>query len=204
LSWILKRFLLILTLIGIVLIGYGYYKKEQELKWEQKLQSIYQKYGDSIIRHIKNGDLYSIQSALPPNLYDKISLEDIALFIDTLQANRLYASKWHNMRVSESNATIAGKVITDSNKSYPVDMMIIKKGDRFILGALKIGNKNLLVASDKFPLCESIYSYENLKEKDINISEEKLPVPIPKEIEYTDEVNETNTTKDTNSTKKDI
>ncbi|WP_457606567.1 hypothetical protein [Nitratifractor sp.] len=126
---------------------------EKEAQKESLLQ-IYRAYGESLISDLQARRLLELQKRFGSEGERKIDLEDIALFIDTLHLEQGGEIHWKSAKGSEENLTLSGELKMDENLSYPVDMMIVRRGKEVLLRGVKVGEKTLRLDREGFPFSE--------------------------------------------------
>lgn len=127
-----------------------YQKREAEQRREARFR-LYQSYGASILGELGEGNLTKIHKRLLSAGEGEIALEDIAMFVSTLHLERSPRARWKAWEENEENVTLHGELVLDENGSYPMDMMIVKKGDKVLLHRLRVGPKILELKKEGFP-----------------------------------------------------
>lgn len=81
----------------------------------------------------------------------RVSLEDIALFVSTLHLDRNPRARWRGWEEKEGNITLHGRVLLEGNVSYPMDLMVVKRGEEVLLNRLRVGSHTLELRPEGFP-----------------------------------------------------
>jgi hypothetical protein len=142
----------ILLLIALV---YGIYISDSSPKTEigkeidtglERVSS----YADRIFEDLRRRDSYAVQNYFSPSERKKIALEDVALFIDTIDMEENTSAHWSEYNVSGENIELTGTA-EGGKKRYRVQMMLIRRGDKVMLRALRVGDKSLSGKNRGFP-----------------------------------------------------
>jgi len=128
----------ILLLLIVTVYFYHLYQKHEEECHRQAMLNLYRTYGENILGQMREGNFSGVQSLFPTKL-GEVFLEDIALFVQTLHLDRHYTTRWEEVRKSEGNVTMSGKILFDDNLSYPIDMMMVVRGREILLNRVHIG-----------------------------------------------------------------
>ncbi|WP_292660971.1 hypothetical protein [Nitratifractor sp.] len=153
-----------IVLLAIVTVySYHAFQKNEKKVEKKSLLSIYRAYGDTVLSELKNRDLLALQSQFGAEGGQKIDLEDIALFIDTLHLDRLHSPRWRDVNRSGNNLVFQGSLRLENNDSYPIDMIMIHRGGKILLESMKVGSRILKMDRDSFPLNLPIESSADAK-----------------------------------------
>jgi hypothetical protein len=183
-----------IALIVVVIYFYGQYKKIELKRHQEAIINSYKSYGEDILDSIKAGDFSKIQSSFEIDKSKNLTLEDIATFIETLHLDRIGDAKWTKIETNSSNISMSGDLVVDRNITYPIDMMIVKRGNKLILKRMIVNGKALQTKRVNFPL--NIIEDSNDSNSSSQILIKKCPT-LQKEINspYIYETNSTNSTK---------
>ena len=141
-----------IALIIVVIYFYGQYKKIELKRHQEAILNTYRSYGEDILDSIKAGDFSKLQNSFDIDKNQNITLEDIATFVETLHLDRIGNTKWSKIEAKDGNISLSGDLVIDSKTTYPIDMMIIKRGDRLILKKMIVNGKALQTKKFNFPL----------------------------------------------------
>jgi len=125
-------------------------QREAQQRQAAKMQ-LYRTYGESVLQGLKEGNLTGIQQRFSSGGKRGISLEDIALFVSTLHLDRNYQTRWETLEEGKDNVVLKGNLILEGNVSYPLDMMVVRRGREILLQKLHVGPKTLQLHSESFP-----------------------------------------------------
>ena len=141
-----------IALIVVTIYFYGKYKKMEIKRHHNSTANIYKSYGEDILISLKDGDFSKLQSSFDVDGKKSITLEDIATFVATLHLDRVGSAKWKQIDKNEGNISMSGDLVVDSSTTYPIDMMIVKRGDKLILKNMIINGQVLQTKKVNFPL----------------------------------------------------
>ena len=146
----------ILFSISILLAFYLYEPSEGKVKKSEENRTVQKIFGfaDTVFEALKKRDSYELQRHFSKEERRKIALEDVAFFLDTVEFDRNISAVWNDCNVSDENVSLSGTAKGDG-KNYRVQMMLIHKGDRIVLKAIRVGEKSLSGHNIGFPFeCE--------------------------------------------------
>jgi len=130
---------------------YHLYQKKEEERHRQALLNLYRTYGEEVLGEMHEGNLSGVQRYFASGEEGRISLEDIALFVSTLHLDQNHKIRWSDVQEGEGNITMQGSLILEGNMSYPMDMMVVRQGDRILLRRLHVGSRTLELHPEGFP-----------------------------------------------------
>jgi len=142
----------IVLLAIITVLAYRQFQINEAKAREEALMKLYRSYGESVLSDLRAHRLLALQNRFGEEGEQRIDLEDIALFIDTLHLDRARHTRWQNLKSSGNNMQLSGELQLDGNLSYPIDMIVIKRGERILLRGVKVGGKELKLDREGFPL----------------------------------------------------
>ena len=141
--------LLLIALIYGIYISDSSAKNEIEKKMDTGLERV-SSYADRIFEDLRRRDSYAVQNYFSPSERKKIALEDVALFIDTIDMDENVSAHWNECNISGVNIELSGTAKSEE-RSYRVQMILICKGDDVMLRALRVGDTNLSGKNRGFP-----------------------------------------------------
>jgi hypothetical protein len=141
-----------IALIVTTIYFYGQYKKREIKRHKDAILNIYKSYGEDILGSLKENDLSKLQSSFDINDKKSITLEDIATFVATLHLDKVGDAKWNKIEAKDGNISMSGDLLVDNGKTYPIDMMIVKRQDKLILKKMIINGQALQTKKVNFPL----------------------------------------------------
>lgn len=142
----------ILLFVGLTFYFYHAYQKREEARRREALFRLYRSYGDAVLGTIGEGNLSAFQSRFGGERSRQPSLEEAALFVTTLHLDRTPRAEWNGWSEQEGNVTLRGKLHLEGNVSYPMDLMLVKRGNgKLVLDRLHVGPKCLELHSEEFP-----------------------------------------------------
>ena len=142
----------IVLLVVITVMAYRQFQVNEAKAREEALVKLYQSYGESILSDLHDRKLLALQHRFGEEGERRIDLEDIALFIETLHLDRSGQTRWRNLKSHGDNLELSGELNLEGNLSYPIDMMIVKRGDRIVLRRMHVGGRELKLDREGFPL----------------------------------------------------
>jgi len=142
----------IVLLAIITVLAYRQFQVNEAKAREEALMQLYRSYGESVLSDLQSRRLLALQNRFGKEGERRLDLEDIALFIDTLHLDRAGEPRWRNLKSSGKNMELSGELQLDGNLSYPIDMIIVREGERILLRGLKVGGKELKLDREGFPL----------------------------------------------------
>ncbi len=143
----------IVALALLTVYFYHAYQKREERERREALFHLYQSYGTDLIASLGAKEFEKVRSLFAPERGTKrLSLEDIALFVTTAHLEKGHSSQWKSFEENESAATLHGILNLEGNLSYPMDLMLVKRGGKVLLKRFKIGGKTLELRPSMFPL----------------------------------------------------
>jgi len=116
-------------------------------------------FADRVIEELKDRKLFNLHSEFSPDKSRQIGIDDIALFVDTLQIDGIQESRWKNYSVSDREVVLIGSLVTDDNDTYPLGMVLKENNGSITLEAIRIKRKNIVAREKEFPL----NSYEKIE-----------------------------------------
>ena len=130
---------------------YSLHQKREEERRHRALLTLYRSYGQEILKGLREGNFTGIQQRFADESEGGVSLEDVTLFVTTLHIDRSTKADWKELELKGDSAVLKGELKVDGNTSYPLDMMVVRRGGRLLLRRLHIGPKNLELRRDGFP-----------------------------------------------------
>jgi len=128
-------FILLITLSPIAYYGYGRFEQWRIRRAAfEKLTS----FADRIMDHMRQKNLYELQSSFSPDIVKKLSLEDIAVFITTLEIDKSRDEVWSDSNESDGNVSLSGILRIDDKQSYPLRLMMIKRPEGITLRWIEV------------------------------------------------------------------
>jgi hypothetical protein len=86
----------------------------------------------------------------------ELSLEEAALFVTTLHLDRAPSVAWKDWEEGEGNVTLRGQLQLEGNLSYPMDLMLVRRGEgELLLDRLRVGPRSLELRPEGFPVGET-------------------------------------------------
>jgi hypothetical protein len=158
----------IVLLALLTVYFYHAYQKREEVQRREAMLRLFQTYGEEVLGSIREGNLTDLQRHFRSGRDGRVSLEDIALFVSTLHLDRNPRARWESWEEREGNVTLHGKVLLEDNASYPMDMMVIKRGDQVLLNRLRVGPRTLELRPEGFP-------FDAEKEQNLSPSPKRKP-----------------------------
>jgi hypothetical protein len=141
----------IVLLALLTIYFYQAYQKREEAERREALFRLYRSYGEEVLGCIREGNLTEIQERFGAGKSGRVSLEDIALFVSTLHLDRSPRARWKEWEEKEGNVTLRGELLLEGNVSYPMDMMVVKRGEEVLLNRLRVGSRTLELRPEGFP-----------------------------------------------------
>ena len=142
----------ILLLAIVSIYFYHLYQKHEEERHRQALLNLYRTYGEKVLGEIREGNLSGVQQYFAPGEEGRISLEEIALFVTTLHLDRSHEARWRELKEGEEGSiSMTGDLLLEGNISYPLDMMVVRRGKRILLKRLHVGPRTLELQTEGFP-----------------------------------------------------
>jgi len=142
---------IVLLAVMTVYFYHGYQVRQREQQ-RQALFRLYRSYGETVMTSLREGNLSGLQHLFGRQTNRKIALEDIAMFVATLHLDHGPRSRWKSWEEKENNVTLHGELSLEGNVSYPIDVMMVKQGKRFLLNCLRVGPKTLELRPVQFPM----------------------------------------------------
>jgi hypothetical protein len=143
---------LFVALIILTIYFYGQYKKREIKRHQEAILNTYKSYGEDILGSIRSRDLGTLQSRFESEQRKRITLEDISIFISTLHLDKIGTVKWKKVKGDDNNISLSGDILVDKNISYPIDMMVVKRGKDIVLKRLIVNGQMLRAKESNFPL----------------------------------------------------
>jgi hypothetical protein len=175
------------ALIVLTIYFYGQYKKIELKRHREAILNTYKSYGEDILGNIKSRDLTTLQNRFEIDHKKSITLEDIATFISTFHLDRIGDARWRRIDNSDGNISMSGDLVVDKNITYPIDMMIVKRGDSLILKKMVINGEVLETKKIDFPLDR--WFEKNSTEQDTILIEKCNPLDLNSRIHSPYEAN---------------
>jgi len=141
----------IVLLAVLTVYFYQAYQKREEAARREALFRLYRSYGEEVLGSIREGNLTGLQERFRMGKEGRVSLEDIALFVSTLHLDRNPRARWRGWEEKEGNITLHGRVLLEGNVSYPMDLMVVKRGEEVLLNRLRVGSHTLELRPEGFP-----------------------------------------------------
>ncbi len=164
-------------IVLFALLSVYFYRQHLQREAAQRLAAkieLYHTYGETVLQGLSEGNFSGIQQHFTRGNKGGISLEDIALFVTTLHLDRSPKAQWREWKKKGGEVTMKGQLTLEGNLSYPVDMMVVRRGNKILLKKLHVGPKTLQLRPEGFPFRSS--SKEE-KPKDKTLSESHLLSP---------------------------
>jgi hypothetical protein len=157
-------------LLLVFLTGYFYhaYQKREEAERREALFRLYRSYGEEVLGSIREGNLTGLQERFRRGKEGRVSLEEIALFVTTLHLDRNPRARWKGWEEKEGNVTLRGELTLEGNLSYPMELMVVKRGEEVLLNRLQVGSRTLELRPEGFP-------FDAEKEQNLSISPKMKP-----------------------------
>ena len=152
----------IVLLAFLTVYFYQQYRKNEEIQRRETLHALYRDYGAGIFKEMRSGELSRIQDAFLQGGKGKLSLEDVALFVETFHLDKSPGVVWKEIDENQEGVALHGRILGEGNASYPMDMMLVKQGKKLLLNRLKIGSKVLELKQDSFPFDTTASGDENI------------------------------------------
>jgi hypothetical protein len=140
---------IILLIVLTVYFYRAYQVREQQRR--EALFRLYRSYGEEVLGSLRERNLTALQRRFPSGENGRISLEDIAMFVTTLHLDKSPGCRWKDWEENEGNVTLHGDLILEGNLSYPLDMMMVKRGNELLLNRLRVGPRTLELHRKEFP-----------------------------------------------------
>lgn len=136
-----------------ILAAYFYrqHLHQEELQRIEAKKRLYQSYGERFVGQLSEGNFTGCQSCFDREGNASIALEDIALFVDTLHLDRPHTLHWRDLKENNGTVTLSGEMILDGNASYPIDVIVVKRGEKLLMRRLRVGPKTLQLHPEGFP-----------------------------------------------------
>jgi len=142
----------IVLLAFLTVYFYQQYQEREEQQRRQALFQLYQSYGGQMLGSLCEGNLSAFQDCFGSGKGKRISLEDIAMFVTTMHLDRSPDVEWKSWEEREGNISLHGRLTLEGNVSYPIDLMMVRQGEKVLLNRLKVGNRTLALKPEAFPL----------------------------------------------------
>ena len=130
---------------------YRQYRHHEAQQRQAAKMQLYRTYGETVLKGLEEGNFTGIQQHFASGREGQISLEDIALFVTTLHLDRSHETQWKELNEGEGKVTMRGNLILEGNVSYPMDMMVVRRGNKILLKKLHVGPQTLELHSEGFP-----------------------------------------------------
>ena len=141
----------IVLLAILTVYFYRQYRHHEELQRIEAMKRLYQSYGESFLGRLGEGNFTGCQSCFDREGNASIALEYIALFVETLHLDRPHNVRWKNLSESNGTVTLSGELSLEGNESYPIDIMVVRRGDKVLMRRVHIGTKTLQLHTEGFP-----------------------------------------------------
>ena len=143
----------ILLLVGLTVYFYHAYQKREEAQRLEARFRLYQSYGDALMGAIGEGNLSALQARFGRKKGRELSLEEAALFVTTMHLDRASSVAWKEWKEAEGNVTLHGELQLEGNLSYPMDLMLVRRGEgELLLDRLRVGSRSLELRPEGFPI----------------------------------------------------
>jgi hypothetical protein len=145
----------IVLLAILTLYFYRQHRHHEELQRIEAERRLYQSYGESFLGQLGEGNLSGCQSCFDREKNATIPLEDIALFVETLHLERPHRVRWKNLSENNDTVTLSGDLTLEGNRSYPIDIMIVRRGNKILMRKVHVGPRTLQLHTEGFPFTTS-------------------------------------------------
>jgi hypothetical protein len=141
-------------IVLFALLSVYFYRQYRHHEGQQRQAAkirLYRTYGERVLQGLKEGNFTGIQQHFASGREGRISLEDIALFVTTLHLDRGHEARWKELKEGEGKVMMRGDLILEGNVSYPMDMMVVRRGNKILLKKLHVGPQTLQLHPEAFP-----------------------------------------------------
>ncbi|ADV46014.1 hypothetical protein [Nitratifractor salsuginis] len=145
----------IVLLAILAVYFYRQYLHQEELQRLEAKKRLYQSYGERFLGQLGEGNFTGCQSCFDREGNASIALEDIALFVETLHLDRPHTLRWKNLNENNDTVTLSGELTLDGNGSYPIDIMVVRRGKKILMRKVHVGPKTLQLHHEGFPFTTS-------------------------------------------------
>ena len=145
----------------LTVMAYRQFQVNEAKARKEAVMNLYRTYGESVLSDLRHRHLLALQNRFGEEGERHIDLEEIAFFIDTLHLDRSGQTRWQNLKNSGTNLELSGELRLEGNLSYPIDIMIVKQGERILLRSVKVGGQVLKMVREGFPLESDVPTNES-------------------------------------------